>query len=94
MFLRYDSESGLIYIQQGSNTAWKLLNLQTDNNEGAYLLNASTINKFKLPGQFSQPELESTKWEFVLTTSGVDLTNGPVVAYNTALTVYARKNIV
>jgi hypothetical protein len=94
MFLRYDSETGLIYVQEGSNDTWRLLNFQTDNADGDYLLANGAINKFKIPGKFSQPQLESTQWKFILTTQGVNLSTGPIAAYETALTVYARKNIV
>jgi hypothetical protein len=71
-----------------------LLNFQTDNDDGDYLLTSGVINKFKIPGKFSQPQLESTQWKFILTAQGVNLSTGPIAAYETALTVYARKNIV
>jgi hypothetical protein len=45
MFLRYDSETGLIYIQEGMNDSWHLLNYQTDNNSGAYILKTANIFK-------------------------------------------------
>ena len=94
MFLRYDSETGLIYIQEGSRDSWHLLNFQTDNMQGNYLLKSGNINKFKLPGKFSQPNLNTTEWKFILTVQNVDLSMGPDETYNTALTIYSRKNIV
>ena len=91
MTLRYDSETGLMYIQQGSNTTWHLLNYQTDNNRGEYLLSSSTVYKWKLPGTFSEPHLHTTKWKFVLTTKNTQINQ---VNLGTAFTIYARKNIV
>ena len=94
MFLKYDSETGLIYIQEGSRDSWHLLNFQTDNMQGNYLLKSGNINKFKLPGKFSQPNLNTTEWKFILTVQNVDLNMGPNETYDTALTIYSRKNIV
>ena len=94
MFIRYDSETGLIYIQEGNNDTWHLLNFQTDNNTGQYLLKSAQVNKWKIPGLFSTPSIKSTDWKFKLTTNNIDMTSFPDEALNTAITVYARKNIV
>lgn len=93
MFLRYDSETGLIYIQEGSNNSWHLLNYQT-NLTGNYILKSAQVSKFLLPGKLNNPQLNSTEWSFKLKTTGVDLSTGPIDAYNSALTIYARKKIV
>ena len=94
MFLKYDSETGLIYIQEGSRDSWHLLNFQTDNMQGNYLLKSGNVSKFKLPGKFSQPNLNTTEWKFILTVQNIDLNMGPDETYDTALTIYSRKNIV
>lgn len=94
MFLRYDSETGLIYIQEGSNDTWHLLNYQINSTTGDYILKSAYISKFLLPGSLHTPQLNSTDWSFELKTTGVDLSTGPIDAYNTALTIYARKKIV
>lgn len=94
MFLRYDSETGLIYIQEGSNDTWHLLNYQISSTTGDYILKSAYISKFLLPGTLHTPQLNSTGWSFELKTTGIDLSTGPIDAYNTALTIYARKKIV
>ena len=58
-FLRYDSETGLVYIQKGSDDSWFLLNYQLSGN-GDYILESSYINKWSLPGVFSQENLSTT----------------------------------
>lgn len=90
--LRYDSESGLLYVQEGANTTWHLLNYQTDNNNGDYILKSSVVKKWRLPGKFSNPSLQSTKWIFQLKSKQIKALNEEDV--KTAITVYARKNIV
>ena len=94
MFIRYDSETGLIYIQEGNNDTWHLLNFQTDNNTGQYLLKSAQVNKWKIPGLFSTKSIKSTDWKFKLVVDNIDMTSFPDEALNTAITVYARKNIV
>lgn len=94
MFLRYDSETGLIYIQEGSNDTWHLLNYQISSTTGDYILKSAYVSKFLLPGTLHTPQLNSTEWSFELKTTGIDLSTGPIDAYNTALTIYARKKIV
>ena len=96
LFIRYDSETGLLYNQKGDNDTWHLLNYQTNANTGKYLLNSGWAKKWKIPGVFSAPQLDSTAWQFVLTVNSVDLsfvtTNSPVV--NTGITIYTRKNVI
>ena len=94
MLIRYDSETGLIYIQEGNNDTWHLLNFQTDNNTGQYLLQSAQVSKWKIPGLFSTQSIKSTDWKFKLTVNNIDMTSFPDEVLNTAITVYARKNIV
>lgn len=94
MLLRYDSETGLIYIQEGDNDTWHLLNFQTDNNNGEYILESASITKWKIPGTLSQPSLKSTEWKFKINTTNTDLNTLPQQVLNTAITTYARKSIV
>ena len=94
MFLRYDSETGLIYIQEGSDDTWHLLNYQINSTTGDYILKNAYVSKFLLPGTLNTPQLNSKDWSFELKTTGIDLSMGPIDAYNTALTIYARKKIV
>lgn len=94
MLLRYDSETGLIYIQEGDNDAWHLLNFQVSNTNGEYILSAADIKKWKIPGLFTAPELRSTDWQFKLTTTNVDLNLLPQHVINTSITIYSRKNII
>lgn len=92
--LRYDSESGLLYIQEGANDTWHLLNFQTDNTKGEYLLKSATVNKWKMPGLFSAPNLKTTEWEFYLETEGVNLALLSDYQWKIVPTVYARKNVI
>ena len=94
MLLRYDSETGLLYIQEGDNDTWHLLNYQTNNNNGDYILQSAVVHKWKMPGSFSVPFQKTTDWQFKLTTTNVDLSLIPQQILNTSITAYARKNIV
>lgn len=94
MLLRYDSETGLLYIQEGDNDTWHLLNYQTNNNNDDYILQSAVVNKWKMPGSFSVPFQKTTDWQFKLTTTNVDLSLIPQQILNTSITAYARKNIV
>lgn len=94
MLLRYDSETGLLYIQEGVNDTWHLLNYQTNNSNGDYILQSAVVNKWKIPGSFSAPFQKTTDWQFKLTTTNVDISLIPQQILNTSITVYARKNIV
>lgn len=94
LYLRYDSETGLIYIQNGSQNSWHLLNYQTDNYSGLPLLKSAEIFKYKIPGQFSLPDRDTIEWKFKLTYSGIDLDAIDENQLNQAITMYSRKNIV
>lgn len=94
MFLRYDSETGLIYIQEGNNDTWRLLNYQTDNYQGNYMLNSAWVSKWKAPGKFSQPDKVTTNWSFRLTGNNIKWPNSNSPELKTAITMYSRKNIV
>ena len=94
MLLRYDSETGLVYIQEGDNDTWHLLNFHTDNNDGKYILSSITSNKWKIPGKFSAPNLKSTNWKFKIQTTDIDMSVLPENIVATSITAYARKNIV
>ena len=97
--LRYDSESGLMYIQEGDEDTWHLLNYQTDNAQGEYLLQSAVVNKWKMLGKFKSPSSKPSNYTFSLrwfegdiyepTSSQTDL---PIWA--SGLIIYARKNIV
>lgn len=94
LYLRYDSETGLIYIQNGSQNSWHLLNYQTDNAEGNSLLKSAQIYKYKLPGKFSTTKYLNTDFVFTLTYSGIDLSSVNFQQLNQAITIYSRKNII
>ena len=96
MFLRYDSESGLIFIQSGSDTTWHLLIYQTDLSNGDYILEAATINKCKIPGQFTDETIDISKFSFKLSwiNSNIKTATDDVSTWYTAPIIYARKNIV
>jgi hypothetical protein len=81
------------------NDSWHLLNYQTDNNSGAYILKTANIFKWKMPGRFSNPNLTANNWKFSLTTSGInkDIWEEEIDEMtHTLITplIYARKNIV
>lgn len=98
LFLRYDSETGLMYVQQGDNDTWHLLNYQTTADTGKYLWKSGVINKWKIPGKFTANNLDSRNWEFTLITSYATVVESSLQvsdkAKDMALTVYTRKNVV
>lgn len=94
LYLRYDSETGLIYIQKGSQDSWHLLNFQTANNNGASLVSSLRAIKYKIPGYFSLPSRNTTDWTFKLTYSGIDISLLNDVQLNQAITIYSRKNVI
>lgn len=93
LYLRYDSETGLIYIQKGSLTSWELLNYQTDNSEGAPLLKSAEVFKYKLPGKFARSNWLTTECQFRLTCENIDLSNIAELQRHQAITIYSRKNV-
>lgn len=93
LYLRYDSETGLIYIQKGSLTSWELLNYQTDNNEGAPLLKSANIFKYKVPGKLSETQWATTECKFKLTCENIDLLQIAEIQRHQAITIYSRKKI-
>lgn len=94
LYLRYDSETGLVYIQSGSQTSWYLLNYQTDNTNGELLLKSFNILKWKAPGKFTLKDRSTTEWNFKLSYTGIDLTKIDNIQRNQAITMYSRKNVV
>ena len=94
LYLRYDSETGLIYIQNGSQTSWRLLNYQTDNTNGQPLLSSLQSFKYKIPGKFNLSDRETTEWKFRLTYDGIDLGVIDPIQLNQAITMYSRKNVI
>lgn len=94
LYFRYDSETGLIYIQNGSQTSWYLLNYQTDNTNGQSLLKSSQVFKYKIPGKFNLSNRQTTEWKFKLTYSGIDLDLINSNQLNQAIIIYSRKNII
>lgn len=92
MTIRYDSESGLMYVQEGDNTIWHLLNFQTDNANGDYILKSGDIQKWKIPGVFSSPNTSIKNWQFKLTAQNI--AESKETMPENVLTIYARKNIV
>jgi hypothetical protein len=47
-----------------------------------------------LPGKFSQPNLDTTKWTFELAGENINFNKILNANFNVAPTIYARKNIV
>ena len=92
--IMYDSETGLMYVQEGSNTTWHLLNYQTDNFNGDLILESSTINKFKVVGKLKQPETNTLNWKFTLKTTDLTWPDDSTTALNSAVKLYSRKNVI
>lgn len=95
LLLRYDSETGLMYIQKGAEDTWYLLCYQTDNNNGDYLLKStSSISRFKIPGVFDWPNVNIANWKFILEYKNLNITEIGDYMLNAAITSYARKNVI
>ena len=92
--IKYDSETGLVYVQEGSNTTWHLLNYQTDNFDGDLILKSSTINKFKVVGKLKQSETNTLNWKFKLIATGLTWPDNSIDALNSAVKLYSRKNVI
>lgn len=69
-FLRYDSDSGIMFIKFG-DTKEKLLNLRYATTEGKKIVKSLNIQKYKIPGIFTAPTIDYTKLQFKLTINGL-----------------------
>lgn len=103
--LRYDSESGLVFLGFGDSN-YKLLSLQNTADTGERLISSIQTSKFKIPGRFDQPYVDYNNLRFVVTISGqanganglesVSL-NADIFKQNIAnsnVITYARTNII
>lgn len=62
---RYNSETGLVYLQYG-NLPEKLLSLQTRTDNGEFLIKSLNSSKFMLPGRFSFPDFKEENFKLQL----------------------------
>ena len=92
-YIRYDSETGLMYIQEGSNSTWHLINYQYTP-DGDPFIKSYNAKMWKIPGKFSNKEQPTNEWCFKLTGKNIDLSAVASAQLNQAITVYSRKNIV
>ena len=70
--LKYDSNSGLLYILDGSEDGvFRPITLQTTTNSGERIVDNLSINKFAIPGLFDWSDFDLTKVNFKLIVSGI-----------------------
>lgn len=91
--IKYDSESGLLFLKVGEDTE-KILSLVNSIN-GIKIVNNFYTSKCKLPGRFTKPNLVNTKYsEYVIEIkiNGAEFSNDDNEAAN--ITAYARTNLI
>ena len=70
--LKYDSNSGLLYILDGSEDGvFRPITLQTTTNSGERIVDNLSVNKFAIPGLFDWNDFDLTKVNFKLVVSGI-----------------------
>lgn len=70
--LKYDSNSGLLYILDGSEDGvFRPITLQTTTNSGERIVDNLSVNKFAIPGLFDWSDFDLTKVNFKLIVSGI-----------------------
>lgn len=70
--LKYDSNSGLLYILDGSDSGvFRPITLQTTTNLGERIVDNLNVNKFTIPGIFDWSDFDLTNINFKLIVSGI-----------------------
>lgn len=91
--IRYDSESGLLFLKVGEDTE-KILSLVNSIN-GIKIVNNFHTSKCKLPGRFTKPNLVNTKYrEYVIE---IKINNAEFLTDNNEavnISAYARTNLI
>lgn len=91
--IRYDSESGLLFLKVGEGTE-KILSLVNSIN-GVKIVNNFNTSKCKLPGRFTKPDVVNTKYsEYVIevTINDAEFPTDNNEAVN--ISAYARTNLI
>lgn len=91
--IRYDSESGLLFLKVAEDTE-KILSLVNSIN-GIKIVNNFNTSKCKLPGRFTKPDIINTKYgEYVIqvTIENADFPTNNNKAVN--ISAYARTNLI
>lgn len=91
--IRYDSESGLLFLKVGESTE-KILSLVNSIN-GVKIVNNFNASKCKLPGRFTKPDIANTKYsEYVIevTINDAEFPTNNNEAVN--ISAYARTNLI
>lgn len=91
--IRYDSESGLLFLKVGESTE-KILSLVNSIN-GVKIVNNFNTSKCKLPGRFTKPDVVNTKYsEYVIevTINDAEFSTDNNEAVN--ISAYARTNLI
>lgn len=91
--IRYDSESGLLFLKVGESTE-KILSLVNSIN-GIKIVNNFNASKCKLPGRFTKPDVVNTKYsEYVIevTINDAEFPTDNNEAVN--ISAYARTNLI
>lgn len=91
--IRYDSESGLLFLKVGESTE-KILSLVNSIN-GVKIVNNFHTSKCKLPGRFTKPDVVNTKYsEYVIevTINNAEFPTDNNEAVN--ISAYARTNLI
>lgn len=99
--IRYDSESGLVFLQYGSSVE-KLLNLLNSSTSGDRIVNSYNVKKFYIPGMFDNPAFDISNFHLELTFKATDAAGADILMtnfFNTATTdsyieSYARTNVI
>lgn len=89
--LRYDSESGLLFLMLGDSTL-KLLSLTTSTVTGTNLVNTLYSQKYMIPGTITNRALNNCNWTIQLTVSGIDTSTSE--DWNNIITCRARTNVI
>ena len=97
--IRYDSESGLLFMQYG-NSKEKLITTLNTISTGSRIVDAYEVKKFFIPGLFDQPNFKWENLSFILSLDGynnANLDNSQTLKnsfWNAEIECYSRTNVI
>lgn len=97
--IRYDSESGLLFMQYG-NSKEKLITTLNTISTGSRIVDAYEVKKFFIPGLFDQPNFKWENLSFILSLDGYNNANldGSQTLknsfWNAEIECYSRTNVI
>lgn len=93
--IRYNSETGVVYLKYGNSKGEQILSLVSTTDTGERIIQAITSNKFVLPGKFNTPDFKTSNLFFTLKEVQNEINNGNGVEIsNLSFICFPRTNVI